>query len=109
MSVQSPAWQVSVETGQRAYWRPAGDRLYYNSYGKLMEVEVSTDPALRLGTPRVVVDPDRTTLLPWLGIDITQDGKRFVGIRNVAITMDDEDTVEEGIHVVLNWVSDFKE
>jgi hypothetical protein len=105
----SGKWQISFDHGWRAYWSPAGDRLYYNSYGKIMEVQVSTDPVLRLGTPRVFLDPDQTTLLPWKGIDIAEDGKRFVGIRNVKKDDDDDDQVEEGIHVVLNWFSDFEE
>jgi Tol biopolymer transport system component len=104
----SEKWQISFESGWRAYWSPAGDRLYYNSYGKIMELQVSTDPVLRMGTPRVFLDPDQTTLLPWLGIDIAEDGKRFVGIRNVKKDEDD-DEVAEGIHVVLNWFSDFEE
>jgi serine/threonine protein kinase len=85
----SGKWQISFDHGWRAYWSPAGDRLYYNSYGKIMEVQVSTDPVLRLGTPRVFLDPDQTTLLQ-------KDD-------------DDDDQVEEGIHVVLNWFSDFEE
>ena len=105
----SGKWQVSVEHGWHAYWSPAGDRLYYNSYGKLMEVQVSTDPVLRLGTPRVFLDPDQTTIMSREGIDIAEDGKRFVGIRNVKKDDDDHDKIEEGIHVVLNWFSDFEE
>jgi hypothetical protein len=99
-------WQVSVEHGSRPYWNPAGDRLYYNSYGSLMEVQVSTDPVLRLGTPRLFIDPDQTTLQPWRGTAIARDGKRFIGIRDVE--KDEADKVEEGIHVVLNWFSDFE-
>jgi hypothetical protein len=72
-----------------------------------MEVQVSTNPVLRLGTPRIFLDWDQTTIMPWLGIDIAEDGKRFVGIRNVKKDDDDEGKVEEGIHVVLNWVLDF--
>ena len=74
-----------------------------------MEVQVSTDPVLRLGTPRVFLDPDHTTILSWEGIDIAEDGKRFVGIRNVKKDDNDDDKVEEGIHVVLNWYTDFEE
>jgi len=103
----SGKWQVSINHGLCSYWSPSGDRLYYTSYGKLMEVQVSTDPVLRLGTPRVFLDPNQTTIMPWLGIDIAEDGKRFVGIRNVKKDDDEEDKVEEGIHVVLNWVLDF--
>jgi hypothetical protein len=73
-----------------------------------MEVEVSTDPVLRLGTPRVFIDPDRSTLsLQGNGIAVSEDGKRFVGIRGVET--EGENEVEEGIHVVLNWYSEFRE
>ena len=101
----SEKWQVSFEHGWRAFWSPAGDRLYYHYYHKLMEVQVSTNPVLRLGTPRLLFEPDQSTLQLWRGVDIAEDGKRFVGIRGVE--KDDESEVEEGIHVVLNWFSDF--
>jgi len=102
-------WQVSTRHGWLSYWSPSGDRLYYHDYDRLMVVQVSTDPVLRLGTPRLFLDPSHTTILPWEGIDIAEDGKRLVGIRNVKKDDNDEDKVEEGIHVVLNWFSDFEE
>jgi serine/threonine protein kinase len=103
----SRKWQVSVEHGWHVFWSPKGDRLYYHTYNKVMEVQVSTDPVLRLGTPRLFIDPDRSTLSHGNGIDVTADGKRFVGIRRVETTGEDE--VEEGIHVVLNWYSEFRD
>ncbi len=94
-------WQVSEKQGWRNYWSPAGDRLYYLFYDKLMEVRVSTDPVLRLGTPRLLLDSQESSIHLWRGIDITKDGKRFVGIREVAV--DQAERAPDGIHVVMNW------
>ena len=72
-----------------------------------MEVEVSTDPELQLGTPRLLV---RSTgiLSIWRKIAMTQDEGRFIGIRT-AKDDDDEETPDAGIHVVENWTLDFED
>jgi serine/threonine-protein kinase len=101
-------WQVSEEQGWRAYWSPAGDRLYFNSLTSLMEVEVSTDPVLRLGTPRLLIDGQQTELKIWRGISVAADGRRFVGTRDVRNEEGEEES-EGGIHVVQNWMSDFRD
>jgi hypothetical protein len=79
--------------------------VYYLNRGTLMEVELSTDP-LRLGTPRMLIDREKSKLTLWKGIAVTEDATRFVGIQN---HREDEDVeeVEDGIHVVENWLSDF--
>ena len=82
---------MSVEHGWHVFWSPKGDRLYYHAYNSVMEVEVSTDPFLRLGTPRSFIDPDSSTpSLQGNGIAVTKDGKRFVGIRGVETEGEDE-------------------
>jgi hypothetical protein len=72
-----------------------------------MEVELSTNP-LRLGTPRVLIDSSSSKLTPWKGLDVTQDGKRFVGIRDHREEGEEEEELEDGFHVVENWLSDFE-
>ena len=98
-------WQVSVANGEWPKWSPTGDRLYYTSYSALLEVEVRTEPTLRLGTPRQMFDHTESAVEYWEGFAIAPDGKRFVGIRQVA--RDDDEDVVEGIHVVENWLAEF--
>jgi len=99
----SGEWQVANEHGYQPYWSPAGDRLYFNSNVSLREVEVSTDPVLRLGTPRLMIDAQRTELQLWRGISASADGTRFVGIRPAR----DGGDAMYGIHVMESWLSEF--
>jgi Tol biopolymer transport system component len=99
----SGEWQVANDHGYRPYWSPTGDRLYFNSNASLREVEVSTDPVLRLGTPRLMIDAQRTELETWRGISASTDGTRFVGIRPAR---DGGDAID-GIHVMESWLAEF--
>jgi Tol biopolymer transport system component len=99
----SGEWQVANDHGYRPYWSPTGGRLYFNSNASLREVEVSTDPVLRLGTPRLMIDAQRTELETWRGISASTDGTRFVGIRPAR---DGGDAID-GIHVMESWLSEF--
>ena len=100
-------WQASVEMGWWAYWSPVGDQIYFLNRRTLMEVELSTDP-LRLGTPRVLIDGEKSDLTLWRGFAMTKDGTRFVGTRNHR-EAEDEEEAEDGFHVVENWFSDFED
>ncbi len=99
-------WQVSVDGGNRAFWSPVGDRLYFLARGSLMEVEVSTDPVMRLSRPRVLIDNEKTKLTLWRGFAVAEDGTRFVGARPLEED-EGEEQVEDGIQLVENWFLDF--
>jgi len=101
-------WQVSVKGGWRVYWSPVGDRLFFRFRARLMEVEVSTDPVLHLGIPRELFDGTEVEMQIWKGIVVSPDGTRFVGIREVA-REEGEEEIEDGIHVVENWLADFRD
>jgi serine/threonine-protein kinase len=101
-------WQVSVDQSWGVSWSPVGDRVYFLSHLSLMEVEVSTDPALRLSTPRLLIDGEKTQLTLWRGFAVAADGTRFVGVREWEED-EGEEEVEDGIHVVENWFLDFGE
>ena len=84
--------------------------MYFLEGGTLMEVEVSTEPLMRLGTPRKLIDGEETKLHLWRGIAMTEDGTRFIGARNPEEEQGEgEEEVEEGIHLVQNWFSDFSD
>ncbi len=79
--------------------------MYYHDYDRLMVVQVSTDPVLRLGTPRLFIESERTRFRFDRGTDIADDGRRFVGVR--ATELDESERPPRGIHVVLNWYAEF--
>ena len=97
-----------MDGGNRAAWSPVGDRVYFLDRGTLMEVEVSTDPVMRLSRPRVLIDNEKTKLTLWRGFAVAEDGTRFVGARPLEED-EGEEQVEDGIHVVENWLLDFED
>jgi eukaryotic-like serine/threonine-protein kinase len=102
---QGGKWQVSASGGYQPRWSRNGKELYYCALdGKLMAVEVTTDPAFRAEAPRVVFQGlsqgSITTLYSWW--DLTQDSKRFLFLAPPALT------VRTPFTVVLNWQAGLK-
>lgn len=100
-------WQVSVNGGHWPRWDGRGGRLFFAEGDGLMEVTVSTDPSLTLGTPRKLFTRDRLGVAMPFGwppaFDVAPDGDRFVVLQRVG-----EETPNRGITVVQNWFSEFR-
>ncbi len=100
-------WQVSVDGGLWPRWSRAGDRLFYAKGDDLMEVELSTVPAPRLGQPRKVFTrkPSGVSLpFDWPpAFDMSPDGGSFVFLEGPQ----GGPTVER-LSVVLNWHEEFR-
>jgi eukaryotic-like serine/threonine-protein kinase len=94
-------WQVSYSGGIEPRWSTDGKKLYYLTLDwKVMEVEVSTNPAFRAGTPKLLFQGPLQR-----GIThgrYTVDGKRFLFRAPV------EQTAQAPFTVVLNWQSALK-
>ena len=92
--------------GHWPHWNRTGDRLYYVERESLMEVEISTTPALRLGQPTRLFEREPLgwpLIFGWPpGFDVSPDGERFV--INQAT---DRGEARTGIVVVENWLSEF--
>ena len=106
--VNSGRWQVSVNGGHWPIWNQKGDRLYYIHSETLMEVEVSTNPSLRLGQPREVFTREP---LGWSlrfgwppGFDVSADEEKFV-----LCQAKNQDQKPQVIVVVENWLREFEE
>jgi Tol biopolymer transport system component len=68
-------WQVSNGGGNDPRWRGDGRELYYRSSdGRVMAVEIATNPAFRTGTPQPL---GLSTFASW---DSAADGKRFLSL-----------------------------
>ncbi len=78
-------WQVSTQGGFDPRWNSRGDRLYFMSADAVMEVEVSTQPAVRTGTPRVLFHAREigVRLDGDTHFDIAPDGRRFAMVRPI--------------------------
>jgi len=99
-------WQVSTAGGNWPRWSRGGDRLYYVQGESLMEVDVATDPVLRLGTPRALFSRKPLgwgLIFGWPpGFDVSPQGDRFVISQPVG-----EEPEENGIVVLENWSREF--
>jgi serine/threonine-protein kinase len=91
------ATQISVQGGQNPRWSPNdGELLFIGGEGALMSVSITTQPELRVGTPRALFDLEGTLLA-----DIAPDGERLLMIR--------EEESGTQINVILNWFEELKE
>jgi len=99
-------WEVSQGGGMWPRWGKSGKRLYYVRGDDLMEVDVSTSPDLKLGTPRLLFTRPslrRPLIFGWFpGFDVNAAEDRFVFCRAFG------DTRElSGMVVVQNWAAEF--
>ena len=90
--------QVLSSTGEPR-WSPNGRELFYRS-GKMMAVDITTQPGFAAGKPRVLFEG------PYQAgsYDMSPDGQRFLMIKPV----EQEQAAPAQISVVLNWIEDMK-
>ncbi|MBY0493123.1 MAG: protein kinase [Cyanobacteria bacterium] len=94
-------WQVSIDGGTDARWRPDGGELYYLSPRRtMMAVSVALTPSFRAGTPVRLFE---TRIAGPLGTGhrfpyaVARDGKRFL------LYVSDADAAPPALDVVVNW------
>jgi hypothetical protein len=92
-------WQVAAGGAAVPRWAPRGDRLFYLLGDDLMEVDVATRPAVKVGTPRMLftfahgpVGDDGTPLFA-----VTPDGESFIMVEALEPI--------PGIVVAQNWLA----
>jgi Tol biopolymer transport system component len=101
-------WQVSTSGGDRPRWGRSGLRLYYQENNcNLMEVSVTQEPALALGTPTKVIDCVELGLYSGFGREFTidNDESRFLFSKSAAAS---QSRIDVGITVVENWAAEFR-
>ncbi|MBY0497528.1 MAG: serine/threonine-protein kinase [Cyanobacteria bacterium] len=94
-------WQVSIDGGTDARWRPEGGELYYVSpIRELMAVPIDTTPSFRAGSP---VRLFQTRIAGPLGAGhrfpyaVARDGKRFL------MYVSDQGAVPPALDIIVNW------
>jgi eukaryotic-like serine/threonine-protein kinase len=89
---------VSQGGGREPVWSPRGREIYYRSIdGRgMMAVDVTTDPALRIGPRRALFEGQYRTASFWANYDVTPDGKRFLMVQ-------ESGPPPSRLHVVLQW------
>jgi len=93
-------WQISTEGGQEAVWARSGE-IFYRNGGRMMAVEVSTEPTFTAGTPKLLFEGEFQSYGPRAVYDVTPDGQKFlmitIGIQQVA-----------ELNVIQNWFEELK-
>jgi Tol biopolymer transport system component len=91
-------WQISTEGGGEPVWARNGRELFYRNGGKMMVVDITTQPGFSAGAPRLLFDGPyvRGTHMP--NYDVTRDGQRFLMM----------EMPPAQINVVLNWFEELK-
>lgn len=93
-------WQISADGGTQAIWNPNGKEIFYRNGDRMMAVEVSTTPEVRLSSPRLLFERRYAfgAGVTIANFDVSRDGQRFIMVK-------DESTAGR-LNIVLNWFSD---
>ena len=79
----------------------SGRELFYRNGDKMMAVDITTDPELEAGNPRLLFEGRFRTFGSLANFDVTPDGRRFVMIQ-------EGPEVRTQFNVVLNWFDELK-
>lgn len=97
--------QVSQAGGIQPVWDAQGKELFYLSGNRLMAVETTFTPTLRLGPPKTIFSTDGLLLkteAPWRTYSVSPDGGRFAFMKIVP------STPVTSLQVVVNWLEELK-
>ena len=103
-------YQISKTVGLHPTWSPDGKELFYSpGVGQFVAVSVTTRPTFTFGNPvpmpRGFIDRGPLFERP---IDITLDGKQFVGVVLAGQSAAVGASAAPQIRVVLNWFEELK-
>jgi Tol biopolymer transport system component/predicted Ser/Thr protein kinase len=99
-------WQISTEGGTEPVWNPNGRELFYRSGGKMMAVDIATQPGFAVGKPRMLFEGQYApTPATAPNYDVTPDGQRFLMLK----PSEQEQAAPTQINVVLNWFEELKQ
>jgi Tol biopolymer transport system component len=75
-------WQVSTEGGREPVWARNPKELFYRSGGKMMVVDLTTQPSFHAGKPRMLFEGHYVAdTVRQRNYDVSPDGQRFVMIQ----------------------------
>ena len=96
-------WQISTGGGSAPRWSRKGDAVLFAEVDRLVEVPITVEPTVTVGTPRVVLDAN--AMRPFVSVfDVTPDGKSFLMVQRVQAPEQPTGMVS----VVLNWAEEFR-
>jgi Tol biopolymer transport system component len=99
-------WQISTEGGAEPVWNRNGRELFFRSEDKMMAVEITTQPSVSVGMPRMLFAGGyRPTPATSPNYDVSPDGQRFLMLKPNEQTQ----SAPTQINVVQNWFEELKQ
>lgn len=101
--------RISTAGGREPLWAPDGEELFYSDRTDggvaIMAVSIQTEPALRVGEPRVLFQGDYLSGWPFgRNYDLSPDGRRFLMIEE-----GEPPSASTEFIVVLDWFEELKQ
>jgi Tol biopolymer transport system component len=95
-------WPVSTQGGTSPRWNRNGTELFYRTGNKMMAVDVSIKPELRLSPPRLLFEQRYAfgVNVARANYDVSADGQRFVMVK--------DESGSGRLNVVLNLFEELK-
>ena len=95
-------WSISTQGGTQPLWNPNGKEIFYRNGDKMMAVDVTTTPQVKLSTPRVLFEQRYAygAGITMANYDVTQDGQRFIMVK--------DESGAARLNVILNWLSELR-
>jgi serine/threonine-protein kinase len=95
-------FQASTDGGSEPLWASTGRELFFRAGTRMMVVDLTFTPDIRIGKPRTLFEGD---YLGWGSgdFDVTADGQRFVMVRPA-----NPETAAKTLSVRLNWMEELK-
>jgi dipeptidyl aminopeptidase/acylaminoacyl peptidase len=97
-------YQISTDGGTEPLWNPNGRELFFRSGGRMMAVDITTQPGFSAGKPRMLFEGAYlvlTTTVP--SYDVSPDGQRFLMLKPIEQTQ-----ATTQINIVQNWFEELK-
>jgi serine/threonine-protein kinase len=99
-------WEISTEGGMEPVWNPNGRELFYRSGGKMMAVDITTQPSFAAGKPRMLFEGQYLpTPATFSNYDVSPDGQRFLMLKPA----EQAQAAPTQIVVVQNWFEELKQ
>jgi Tol biopolymer transport system component len=97
--------QISTEGGTEPVWNRSGRELFYRNGGKMMAVDIATQPNFAVGKPRMLFE-GKYQQSPGTApnYDVSPDGQRFLMLK----PSEQAQAAPTQINVVLNWFEELK-
>jgi serine/threonine protein kinase/Tol biopolymer transport system component len=79
-------WPVSTQGGTQAIWNPNGREIFYRNGNKMMAVDVTAAPDLKLSPPHLLFEQPYafSAGITIPNYDVSRDGRRFLMVKNEA-------------------------